>query len=116
MENVLTSAACSAHAAKSRAASCLIEFSYITIGTMPRAFLPLFVLLFARCFAYQAPVTPAANHLDDPFATGWMLVDTNGDGIADSINGKVYVPASPSSAQNAAAANVAARLGYGTTG
>src|ERR1035441_9031942 len=80
---------------------------------MPRACLPILVFLFARCFAYQAP---PANHLPDPFATGWMLIDTNGDGIADFLNGKVVVPASPTAAENAAAANLAARLGYGTTG
>src|ERR1039457_3480651 len=45
-----------------------------------------------------------------------MLIDTNGDGIADFLNGKVVVPASPTAAENAAAANLAARLGYGTTG
>jgi len=36
---------------------------------MPRACLPLLVLVFARCFAYQVPPAPAANHLADPFAT-----------------------------------------------
>src|ERR1035441_10108732 len=80
---------------------------------MPRACLPILVFLFARCFAYQAP---PANHLPDPFSTGWMLVDTNGDGIADFLNGQVVVPESPTAAENAAAANLAARLGYGTTG
>jgi len=83
---------------------------------MPRAFLPILVLFFARCFAFQAPSAPHAGHLEDPFATGWMLVDTNSDGIADFINGKVVVGPNPSAAQNAAAANIAARLGYGTTG
>jgi hypothetical protein len=83
---------------------------------MPRACLPLLVLLFARCFAFQAPSAPSTNHLCDPFVIGWMLVDTNGDGIADFINGKVVVPASPRAAENAAAANLAARLAYGTTG
>ena len=83
---------------------------------MPRACLPVLVFLFARCFAFQAPPAPPVNHLADPFATGWMLVDTNGDGIADFLNGKVVVPASPSAAENAAAANIGARLGYETTG
>ena len=82
---------------------------------MPRACLPILVFFFARCFAYQAPAAPAANHLEDPFALGWMLVDTNGDGIADSINGNICVTGD-SAAHNAAAANLAARLAYGTTG
>jgi hypothetical protein len=60
----------------------------------------------------QAPTL----HLPDPFANGWMLVDTNGDGIADFIAGKIVVPANPTAAENAAAANLAARLGYATTG
>ena len=76
---------------------------------MPRACLPLLLLIFARCFAFQAPSPPSSNHLADPFVTGWMLVDTNADGIADFINGKVVVPASPRAAENAAAANLAAR-------
>ncbi|HEX3746103.1 MAG TPA: M14 family zinc carboxypeptidase [Bryobacteraceae bacterium] len=83
---------------------------------MSRACLPLVVFLFARCFAFQTPSAPVVNHLQDPFAAGWILVDTNGDGIANMVNGKVLVPASPSAAENAAAANVAARLGYGSTG
>ena len=114
MENVLTSAAKSAHTAKSRPARNLIEQLY----NRPHVacLLAAFLLFFARCFAYQAPAAPAVNHLEDPFALGWMLVDTNGDGIADSINGKVVVPSSPSAFDNAAAANMAARLAYGSTG
>ncbi len=77
-------------------------------------------LLIAVCtFAFQRPPAPAANSagsVADAFATGWMLVDTNGDGIADFVNGKVVVPAGPSAAENAASANLAARLGFGTTG
>ena len=45
-----------------------------------------------------------------------MLTDTNGDDIVDFIAGKVVVPAHPSAAENAAAADLAARLGYATTG
>ena len=32
----------------------------------------MLLLLFARCFAYQAPPASPADHLSDPFATGWM--------------------------------------------
>lgn len=74
-------------------------------------------LALAGAFAFQtAPSTPAVDRLGDPFATGWMLADTNGDGIADFINGKVVVHALPTSAENAAAADIAARLGYASTG
>ncbi len=57
-----------------------------------------------------------AENISDPFAIGWMLVDTNGDGIADAVVGKIVVPDHPSAAENAAAANFAARVGYGSTG
>jgi hypothetical protein len=56
------------------------------------------------------------DQLSNAFATGWMLVDTNDDGVVDSIDGKIVVPAKPSSAENAAAANWAGRLVYGSTG
>jgi len=72
-------------------------------------------LALACAFAFQTqPAT--VNPVADAFQTGWMLADTNGDGIADFINGKIVVPAKPSAAENAAAANLAARLGYGSTG
>ena len=72
-------------------------------------------LALACAFAFQTQ--PAAvSPLADAFQTGWMLTDTNGDGIADFINGKVVVPAKATAAENAAAANLAARLGYGSTG
>src|SRR5947199_7086223 len=72
-------------------------------------------LLIVCAFALQETNAPASR-VADPFATGWMLVDTTGDGIADFIQGKVVVPAQPTAAENAAAANLAARLGYGSTG
>lgn len=60
--------------------------------------------------------TPASDHLSDPFATGWMLVDTNGNGDVDAIAGKIVVPEDSTAAENAAAANFAARVAYGATG
>jgi hypothetical protein len=62
----------------------------------------------------SAPVR--VENISDPFAAGWMLVDTNGDGIADAVVGKIVVPDKSSAAENAAAANFAARVGYGSTG
>jgi len=56
------------------------------------------------------------NHLADPFAEGWMVSDTNGDGITDFVVGKVVVPNNPSASQNAAAADIAARIGFATSG
>jgi hypothetical protein len=76
-------------------------------------------LAVAGAFAFQTPQSGGSapvNRVADPFAIGWMLLDTNGDGIADFINGKIVVPTEPTAAENAAAANLAARLGFGTTG
>lgn len=55
------------------------------------------------------------SHACDPFVD-CMLADTNGDGIPDAIAGKIVVPDEPSAAENAAAANIAAKLGYQTSG
>ncbi len=72
----------------------------------------LLLLAFSSMVAFQAP----PNHLADPFATGWMVVDTNGDGIADFVAGKIVVPTQPTAVENAAAADLAARVGFATTG
>ncbi len=72
--------------------------------------------LLALC-AFSAPTeTPQSTHLSDAFSPGWMLKDTNEDGIADFIEGKIVVPTRPTAAENAAAANIAARLAFGATG
>src|ERR1700722_11029105 len=75
----------------------------------------LLLFLLPANKAYQAS-TNEADHLLDPFASGWMLSDTNGDGIVDFVSGKVVVPANPTAAENAAAADIAARLGFSSTG
>ena len=60
---------------------------------------------------------PSANdRLSNVFTTGWMLSDTNGDGVPDAIQGKIVVSSAPTAAENAAAANWAARLSYGSAG
>ena len=81
--------------------------SVLGVCALAAALLPL--------IAYQDPA-PAPRHVADPFAAGWMLADTNGDSIVDFIQGKIVVPANPAAEQNAAAADLAARLGYATTG
>src|ERR1700733_197096 len=50
--------------------------------------------------------------IENIFQMGLMVQDTNDDQIADAICGHVIVPKSPSAAENTAAANFAARLGY----
>jgi len=67
--------------------------------------------------AHSAETTQnPSNPLMNAFGMGWMLVDTNGDGVADAVQGKIVVPAAPSPAENAAAANCAARLSFGSSG
>ncbi len=84
---------------------------------MPRAIRPFLALAVASAFAFQTPQSAGlAARVADPFAPGWMLEDTNGDGIVDYVAGRIVVPAQPTAAENAAAANLAARLGFGTTG
>ncbi|HEY1336396.1 MAG TPA: M14 family zinc carboxypeptidase [Bryobacteraceae bacterium] len=80
---------------------------------MPKLLLLALLLMLACTFAWQAAPT---DRVADPFASGWMLADTNGDGIADMIEGKVVVPANPTATENAAASDIAARLGFGSTG
>ncbi len=87
---------------------------------MPRKSIvaPALIALALVCaFAFQSTSAPApVDRVADPFATGWMVTDTNGDGIADFIAGKIVVPAQASAAENAAAANLAARVGFASTG
>ncbi len=80
----------------------------------PSLIVPVLGFIFPTLIAYRAG--SEARHLEDPFASGWMLADTNGDGIVDFISGKIVVPDRPSAAQNAAAADLAARIGFATTG
>lgn len=63
-------------------------------------------------FAQQAaPETPIEN----AFQLGLIVQDTNGDQLADAVCGHVVVAQSPTAAENTAAANLAARIGYETT-
>lgn len=80
-----------------------------------------FLLLATSALMSQPTVPPTpgvptpsekTSMLEDPFRLGAMLQDTNGDQIADIVCGHVIVSASPSAADNAGAANLAARLGY----
>ncbi len=73
-------------------------------------------LVAAVAFAFQSSPGRIGSRVSDAFSQGWILADTNEDGIVDFVAGKVVVPAHPSAAENAAAANVAGRLGYESTG
>jgi len=47
--------------------------------------------------------------------SGGLARDTNGDGIADRVAGRVVVPAAPTPGDRDAATNIAARLGFETS-
>jgi len=82
---------------------------------MPRLLtIGLLLVVFSSLIAFQPD--PVSTPLTNPFAAGWMVADSNGDGIVDFVPGKIVVPAHPSAAENAAAADVAARIGFATTG
>lgn len=53
--------------------------------------------------------------IENAFQIGLIVQDTNGDHIADEVCGRVIVPAASSAAENTAAANLAARIGYETS-
>ena len=50
--------------------------------------------------------------LEDVFAPGVFLEDRNGDGVVDFINARIVLPADAVPEEVAAAANIAARLGF----
>src|SRR3954449_1301678 len=56
---------------------------------------------------------PAA--LADFFHQGVVLQDRNGDGVIDFVDARIVLAEQPSSGELAAAADVAARLGYETS-
>jgi Zinc carboxypeptidase len=75
--------------------------------------------MFAAAQVQAKPAQPPATTpslLEDAFHTGLLLRDTNGDSIADAVCAHIVVPDSPNEGENTAAANLAARLGYETSG
>jgi hypothetical protein len=56
-----------------------------------------------------------AGDLQSVFNTGGMLQDRNGDGVVDAVSAQLVLGASPRAAEVAAAADVAARLGFETS-
>lgn len=66
--------------------------------------------------AAPAPVAAdTVSDLRDLFAGGLFVDDRNGDSLPDFVDGRIVLPAEPAPAEAAAAANLAARLGYETT-
>lgn len=75
----------------------------------------LLLLLPCAIYAFAQDLGPESL-LENAFRMGSILQDTNNDHIPDAVCGHIIVPQSPNTAENVAAANLAARLGYETTG
>lgn len=81
--------------------------------------------LLAQPAGLVGQVTPAATtgavaasqprDLRNVLAPGYLLEDRNQDGLIDFVRARIILPAAPSSAEVASAANIAARLGYETS-
>jgi hypothetical protein len=84
-----------------RACACALLTLLILTSPEPRAAAPL------------RDGTPALSSI---FGPAGLVRDTNSDGIADSVAGRIVVPAAPSVREIQAAANIAARLGFETSG
>ncbi|HLW77000.1 MAG TPA: hypothetical protein VKS01_08435, partial [Bryobacteraceae bacterium] len=88
----------------------LLRFTH-RFHLIPAAVLAM-LLIATSHFSGQTPASPLTN----PFGAGWLVADTNGDGIVDYVPGKIVVPERPSAVENSAAADLAARVGFATTG
>src|SRR4249919_1448669 len=83
---------------------------------MRRKVLFLGLALTANAALAQTPARrDTTRDLRNVFAPGYILQDRNGDDVIDFVNAKVVLPSAASQADLAAAANIAARLGYETS-
>ncbi len=75
----------------------------------------LLVFLSAVAVAQGAENTLRPVALADLFKPGPVFQDRNGDGVIDFIDARLALPDKPTAAEVAAAADIAARLGFETT-
>src|SRR5450759_4389001 len=77
----------------------------------------LVVLLFTAVGAIgrTAPAETTAASLSELFKPGVVLQDRNGDGVVDFVDARIVLPEHPAPGELAAAADVAARLGFETS-
>src|SRR5262249_41227761 len=75
----------------------------------------LVFLIVATAVGRTAPADTAAASLSEFFAPGIVFQDRNGDGAIDFVDARLVLAEQPSSAELAAAADVAARLGFETS-
>ena len=81
---------------------------------MTRISVLMFVVL-AGAVGRTAPAETAAASLSEFFAPGIVFQDRNSDGAVDFVDARLVLGEQPSSAEVAAAADVAARLGFETS-
>jgi hypothetical protein len=81
---------------------------------MKRALLLLLLVTTMADTGRTAPGEPAVS-LSEFFKPGVVFQDRNNDGVVDFVNAGIVLPDHPTAAELAAAANVAARLGFETT-
>src|SRR5512132_985406 len=78
----------------------------------------IFVLLLcfvAAAIGRTAPAETSAASLSELFAPGVVFQDRNADGAIDFVDARIVLPEQPTSGELAAAADVAARLGFETS-
>ena len=77
-------------------------------------FIFLCAVLVQGAGEYQASPTGSLAGLDSLFTTGPVFQDRNGDDVVDYVRATIILGDSPSTSDVAAAADIAARLGYET--
>jgi hypothetical protein len=82
---------------------------------MRRLLVLVSVIVGSGAIGRTAPAETASVGLSDFFKPGIVWQDRNGDGAVDFVDARVVLPDTPTSAELAAAADVAARLGYETS-
>src|SRR5690242_1757265 len=75
----------------------------------------LLLVAISASIGRTAPADTTPLALSELFKTGVVFQDRNGDGVIDFVDARIVVPGAPSPGESAAAADVAARLGYETS-
>ena len=90
--------------------------------TIHRFSISLFLIILLKPISSvftQEPADPPAVEMRDVgtvLESGYILQDRNGDSVTDYIHTRIIVPKNPSEIHLVCAANIAARLGYETSG
>ena len=82
---------------------------------MKRFLAAVLAALTTGAIGRTAPAETAAASLSELFKPGVIFQDTNGDGAIDFVDARLVLPDQPDPSELAAAANIAARLGFETS-